>query len=45
MMPWLTLADGWSASMTTWIEAGAQPSRVAAELRLFLPDERARQRA
>lgn len=41
----LTRPDGWSASVTTWIEAGAQMSRLADELRLFLPDVRSRQGA
>jgi hypothetical protein len=45
LQPWLTRADGWSASVTTWIEAGAQMSRLADELRLFLPDVRAWQGA
>lgn len=45
LQPWLTHADGWSAAVTTWIEAGAQMSRLADELRLFLPDARARQGA
>ncbi|MFC3500024.1 DUF6228 family protein [Micromonospora krabiensis] len=43
LQPWLTRADGWSASVTTWVEAGAQMSRLAGDLRRFLPDVRARQ--
>lgn len=45
LQPWLTGADGWSASVTTWVEAGAQMGRLADDLCLFLPDVGARQGA
>jgi hypothetical protein len=38
----LTRADGWSASVTTWLESGAQLIRLADEMRLLLPELRPR---
>lgn len=34
---WLTRADTWQASITTWLEGGEQMSNLAADLREFLP--------
>lgn len=45
LQPHLTHMDSWTASVTTWVEAGAQMSRLAANLRRFLPDMRAAQDA
>ncbi|TWG23037.1 hypothetical protein FHX75_121583 [Micromonospora palomenae] len=37
LQPWASRADTWRASITTWLEAGEQMSRLAADLREFLP--------
>jgi hypothetical protein len=37
LQPWLTRADSWRASLTTWIEAGAHMSRLADDMHAFLP--------
>ena len=37
LQPWLTRADSWRASLTTWLEAGAQMSRLADDIHAFLP--------
>jgi Family of unknown function (DUF6228) len=37
LQPWLTRADSWRASLTTWLEAGAQMSRLADDMETFLP--------
>lgn len=34
---WLTRADTWQVSITTWLEAGEQMRGLAADLRDFLP--------
>jgi hypothetical protein len=36
LRPWPDAARGWSASVTTWLEAGEQMSLLAADLRHFL---------
>jgi hypothetical protein len=42
LRPWITRDDGWSATVTTWVEAGAQMSRLADDLHPLLPDLGAR---
>jgi hypothetical protein len=37
LQPRLTGADSWRASLTTWVEAGAQMSRLADDVDTFLP--------
>jgi hypothetical protein len=37
LQPWITRPDSWRASVTTWLEAGAQMSNIAAEMQAFLP--------
>ncbi|MFI6944291.1 DUF6228 family protein [Streptomyces sp. NPDC050418] len=37
--PWRQAAGGWSASVTTWIEAGEQMASMAADIRHFLAGE------
>ncbi|HLU95904.1 DUF6228 family protein [Streptomyces sp. NPDC059515] len=37
--PWPRAAAGWSASATTWLEAGEQMTALAADIRHFLSDE------
>jgi hypothetical protein len=36
LRPWRTSIDSWSASVTTWLEAGEQMSNLAADVRHFL---------
>ncbi|MFD7900379.1 DUF6228 family protein [Streptomyces sp. NPDC059743] len=36
LRPWPKAAGGWSASVTTWLEAGEQMSAFAADVRRFL---------
>lgn len=36
LRPWPKDAGGWSASVTTWLEAGEQGSALAADVRYFL---------
>ncbi|MEI5008136.1 DUF6228 family protein [Streptomyces sp. PmtA] len=36
LRPWPKDAGGWSASVTTWLEAGEQMSALAADVRHFL---------
>ncbi|MGW3149623.1 DUF6228 family protein [Streptomyces sp. NPDC001177] len=36
LRPWPKATGGWSASVTTWLEAGEQMSALAAEIRHFL---------
>jgi len=40
LRPWPTAAGGWSASVTTWLEAGEQLSSFAADIRHFLASSR-----
>ncbi|MGW3197218.1 DUF6228 family protein [Streptomyces sp. NPDC001118] len=37
--PWPRAAGGWSASATTWLEAGEQMTALAADIRSFLSEE------
>ncbi|MEU9646840.1 DUF6228 family protein [Streptomyces sp. NPDC048188] len=37
--PWPKAAGGWSASVTTWLEAGEQMASLAADVRRFLAGE------
>ncbi|SCE81202.1 hypothetical protein GA0074696_1007 [Micromonospora purpureochromogenes] len=37
LRPWVSRSDTWRASITTWLDAGQQMSRLAADLREFLP--------
>lgn len=37
--PWPRAAGGWSASATTWLEAGEQMTALAADIRRFLAEE------
>ncbi|MFF0435506.1 DUF6228 family protein [Streptomyces sp. NPDC004327] len=37
--PWRKTAGGWSASVTTWLEAGEQMACLASDLRHFLAGE------
>src|SRR5690606_19149527 len=37
--PWPRAAAGWSASATTWLEAGEQMTALAADIRHFLSEE------
>ena len=37
LQPWTTQPDTWQASITTWVEAGAQMSALAADMNAFLP--------
>ncbi|MFD5783186.1 DUF6228 family protein [Streptomyces sp. NPDC126933] len=39
LRPWPKSAGGWSASMTTWLEAGEQMASLAADARQFLARE------
>ncbi|MFE2689648.1 DUF6228 family protein [Streptomyces mirabilis] len=39
LRPWPRAAGGWSASATTWLEAGEQMTALAADLRHFLAGE------
>ncbi|WP_367139424.1 MULTISPECIES: DUF6228 family protein [Streptomyces] len=39
LRPWPTAADGWSASVTTWLEPGEQMTALAADIRYFLAGE------
>ncbi|WP_262036955.1 DUF6228 family protein [Streptomyces sp. Isolate_219] len=39
LRPWPDAAGGWSASVTTWLEAGEQITSFAAEIRPFLTGE------
>ncbi|MFC9882216.1 DUF6228 family protein [Streptomyces libani] len=39
LRPWPDIAGGWSASVTTWREAGEQMTSFAAEIRHFLAGE------
>ena len=41
LRPWRRAAGDWSASATTWLEAGEQMSAFAADIRHFLARERA----
>lgn len=41
LRPWVSRSDSWQASVTTWIEAGAQMSTLAEDLHTFLPDRHA----
>ncbi|WP_418957824.1 DUF6228 family protein [Streptomyces tritici] len=36
LRPWRRAAGGWSASVTTWVEAGEQMAGLAADVRHFL---------
>ncbi|MER7759708.1 DUF6228 family protein [Streptomyces sp. NPDC097619] len=36
LRPWRSTAAGWSASVTTWLEAGAQMSSLASDIRHFV---------
>ncbi|MFI0741969.1 DUF6228 family protein [Streptomyces sp. NPDC021100] len=38
--PWPQAAGGWSASVTTWLEAGEQMASLTADVRSFLTEER-----
>jgi hypothetical protein len=40
LQPWLTRSDSWQASVTTWMEAGAQMAALADEMHAFLPSPR-----
>ncbi|MEU2112154.1 DUF6228 family protein [Streptomyces sp. NPDC019507] len=40
LRPWPKDAGGWSASVTTWLEAGEQMSALAADVRHFLAPSR-----
>ncbi|MER5976746.1 DUF6228 family protein [Streptomyces sp. NPDC001857] len=40
LRPWPRAAGGWSASATTWLEAGEQMAALAADVRRFLGEER-----
>ncbi|MEV6481572.1 DUF6228 family protein [Streptomyces sp. NPDC051576] len=37
--PWPRAVGGWSASVTTWLEAGEQMTALAADIRRFLAEE------
>ncbi|MFJ9741886.1 DUF6228 family protein [Streptomyces sp. NPDC101166] len=39
LRPWPRAAGGWSASATTWLEAGEQMTSLAADIRCFLTEE------
>lgn len=39
LWPWPKIAGGWSASVTTWLEAGEQMARLASDIRHFLAEE------
>ncbi|MFF2853017.1 DUF6228 family protein [Streptomyces sp. NPDC058001] len=39
LRPWAKTAGGWSASATTWLEAGEQMASLAADVRYFLAGE------
>ncbi|MER5373955.1 DUF6228 family protein [Streptomyces sp. NPDC002553] len=39
LRPWPRAAGGWSASATTWLEAGEQMASLAADVRRFLAEE------
>ncbi|MFJ2774095.1 DUF6228 family protein [Streptomyces sp. NPDC087300] len=38
LRPWTHAAGGWSASVTTWLEAGEQMAALAADVRVFLAE-------
>ncbi|WP_223856249.1 DUF6228 family protein [Streptomyces toxytricini] len=40
VQPWRQAAGDWSASVTTWLEAGEQMASLAADVRAFLTEER-----
>ncbi|GLY94555.1 DUF6228 family protein [Actinoplanes sp. NBRC 103695] len=37
LRPWLSMADSWEGALTTWVEAGEQMRRLAADLDDWLP--------
>ncbi|MGI5397813.1 DUF6228 family protein [Streptomyces sp. CA-251251] len=39
LRPWTKAAGGWSASVTTWLEAGEQMASLATDVRRFLAGE------
>ncbi|MEU8692768.1 DUF6228 family protein [Streptomyces sp. NPDC048665] len=39
LRPWPRATGGWSASATTWLEAGEQMTALAADVRCFLAEE------
>lgn len=39
LRPWPDVAGGWTASVTIWLEAGAQMSSLAADVQHFLAEE------
>ncbi|MGW6564820.1 DUF6228 family protein [Streptomyces sp. NPDC054975] len=39
LRPWRKAAGGWSASVTTWLEAGEQMASLASDIRQFLAGE------
>jgi hypothetical protein len=39
LRPWPKAAGGWSASVTTWLEAGEQIASLAADIRHFIAGE------
>jgi hypothetical protein len=39
LRPWPRATGGWSASATTWLEAGEQMTALAADVRRFLAEE------
>ncbi|MEV5238517.1 DUF6228 family protein [Streptomyces cinnamoneus] len=41
LRPWRTAAGEWSASVTTWLEAGEQMSSLTSDVRHFLAGEQA----
>jgi hypothetical protein len=42
LRPWVSRGDSWQTTVTTWLEAGAQMSTLADDIREFLPDPRTR---
>ncbi|MFJ8828187.1 DUF6228 family protein [Streptomyces sp. NPDC102467] len=39
LRPWPDVAGGWTASVTTWLEAGEQMSSLAADIQHFFAEE------
>lgn len=40
LQPWVSRTGSWRASVTTWLEAGAQMATLADDMELFLPSPR-----
>jgi hypothetical protein len=45
LQPWNAGSETWRASVTTWVEAGAQMSTLADDMHAFLPSPRTRSSA